>query len=132
MAGRSHERISQPDFETLLQALTSSPKGRAFLEELRVRSRPAEVTDLLAALKRIETTIGGVRDQLQPERIAAELRHVGMTLDIAVDGAEIDPEGDEAARRFALVNHARRELATLIATLVGDAPAAAPDEDKPA
>jgi hypothetical protein len=30
------------------------------------------------------------------------------------------------------VNHARRELATLIATLVGDAPAAAPDEDKPA
>ena len=45
-----------------------------------------------------------VRDQLQPERIAGELQHIAMTLDIALEGAEADPEGDETARRFALVD----------------------------
>ncbi len=52
-----------------------------------------------------------------------------MTLDIALDGAEADPEGDETARRFALVDRARRELQALSACLEDDQ---SPKKKKPA
>ena len=53
-----------------------------------------------------------------------------MTLDIAVDGAEADPEGDETARRFALVDRARRELAGARPSLLGGR--SAPKQEQPA
>jgi hypothetical protein len=123
MAGRKDfGRISESDFSCLLQALSTTTKGRSFLLEYRRRGQPEETLELLDSLQRIETTIEGVRSQLQPELIAGEIQHVAMTLDIVLEGAEIDPEGDETARRFALVERARRELAALSACLV-DAPA---------
>lgn len=122
MAGRtSGGRISEADFSSLLDALTANPKGRAFLDELRRRSRPDDTLSLLESLHRIEATIGSVRDQLQPERIADELRHVAMTLEIAIEGAPADAAGDEHARRLALVERGRSELATLAASLSGAA-----------
>lgn len=128
MAGRKKlGPISEPEFAHLLQALSSTTKGRSFLDEYRRRCQPAETLGVLNSLGRIETTIGAVRDQLQPERIAQELRHVSMTLDIAIDGAEMDPEGDEIERRFALVDRARLELATLARGLAGEL-APAPQE----
>ncbi len=120
MAGRKDfGRISEFDFSSLLQALSTTTKGRSFLLEYRRRGQPEETLELLNSLQRIETTIEGVRSQLQPELIAGEIQHVAMTLDIALEGAEIDPEGSETARRFALVERARRELAALSACLVG-------------
>jgi hypothetical protein len=50
-----------------------------------------------------------------------------MTLDIAIEGAVIDPDGDETARRFALADRARRELATLAHSLRGE-PGSSPEE----
>ncbi len=100
-----------------MKALSSSPKGRSFLLELQRRARPEETLGLLNSLQRIETTIEGVRSQLQPGLIAGELQHVAMALDIALDGVNSDAEGDETARRFALVQRASRELATLSACL---------------
>ena len=82
---------------------------------------------LLNSLSQIQSTFGTVRDQLQPERIADELRHISMTLDIAIDGAPIDPDGDDTARRFSLCDRARQELATL-ANSLGGAPAIDPGE----
>ena len=121
MAGRKKlGPISEPEFDNLLQALSSTTKGRLFLEEYRRRCQPTETLGLLNSLSRIEATIGAVREQLQPERIAQELRHVSMTLDIAIEGADVNSNGDTNARRFALADRARRELATLAKTLAGE------------
>ncbi len=131
MAGRkSLGHISESDFDSLLQALSDTTKGRSFLQEYRRRCQPAETLGLLDSLQRIETTMEGVRSQLQPERIAGELQHVAMTLDIALEGVEADPEGDETARRFALVARVRRELQALTQTLV-NTPADPKKADEP-
>ena len=137
MAGRKDfGRISESDFSSLLQALSATTKGRSFLKEYSRRARPEETLSLLGSLKQIETSIDGVRSQLKPEVIAGELQHVAMALEIAVDGAEIDPEGNETARRFALVERARRELESLSKSLLGElaeepeAPAQAPAEPR--
>ena len=123
--------LSEPDFESLLQALSSTTKGRSFLDEYRRRCQPAETFGLLQSLSQIESTLGSVRDQLQPERIAGELRHISMTLDIAIEGAPIDAEGDETARRFALCDRARRELATLAHSLEGEVAPSGEEGDQP-
>ena len=132
MGGRkSFGRISEFDFSSLLQALSATTKGRSFLDEYRRRSQPEETLGLIDSLQRIETTIEGVRSQLQPDLIAGELRHVAMTLDIAVEGADSDPEGDETARRFALVDRARLELASLAGSLLGEAASEAKKPTQP-
>jgi hypothetical protein len=112
--------ISEPDFDNLLQALTATTKGRMFLEEYRRRCQPAETLGLLNSLARIEASISAAKEQLQPERIAQELRHISMTLEIALDGAEANSSGDTTARRFALADRARRELVTLAKSLAGE------------
>jgi hypothetical protein len=120
MAGRANSgKISETEFSSLLQMLSSTAKGRAFLDEYRRRFQPEDTMGLLDSLQRIEGTMGAVRDQLQPERIAEELLHIAMSLDIALEGADADPEGDETARRFALASRARQELQTLAANLAG-------------
>lgn len=124
MAGQANlGHISEADFSSLLQALSSAPKGRAFLDEYRRRFQPEDTQGLMESLQRIETTSAAVHDQLRPERIAEELRHIAMSLDIAIEGAELDEEGDDTARRFALCARARRELQTLAASLAGGTPA---------
>jgi len=123
--------ISELDFADLLQALSTTTKGRSFLEEYRRRCQPAETLGLLDSLSQIQSMIGSVREELQPERIARELQHISMTLDIAIDGAQVDPQGTETARRFALVERARRDLVMLARTLAGEI-APAPDvKDQP-
>jgi hypothetical protein len=121
MAGRaSIGEISEADFSSLLAALSASPKGRSFLAEYRRRSRPDETQTLIDSLRRIEATIASLKDQLQPARIADELRRVSMTLEVATEGAPADPAGDETARRMALIGRVRAELATLATSLAGE------------
>lgn len=128
MAGRaSFEQITETDFSSLFQALSASPKGRLFLDEYRRRNRPEEALQLLDSMKRIEKTIAGMRDQVQPERLADELLNIAMMLEIALDGAPADPEGDDTARRFALIGRARLDLASLAGSLTGGDCSAARD-----
>lgn len=118
MAGRSRfETISEPDFSSLLQVLSATTKGRAFLREYLQRSRPEETLGLLASLSQIEGALATVKEELRPERIADEVRHIAMTLDIALDGVPADEAGDEVARRFALCDRARHELEVLASSL---------------
>lgn len=132
MAGRKKlGPISEPDFADLLQALSTTTKGRSFLEEYRRRCQPAETLGLLDSLSQIQSTIGSVRDQLQPERIARELQHISMALDIAIDGAQVDPQGTETARRFALVERARRDLVMLARSLAGEIAPSPDTNDQP-
>jgi hypothetical protein len=112
-------QIPESDFDSLMQALSATPKGRSFLAEYRKRVRAEETFALLGELRRIEAAIASVRDQLQPERIADELHRVAMTLEIAIEGVEADAAGDETARRTALISRARAELSGLAASLSG-------------
>ena len=121
MAGQTKiGNISESDFASLLKALSGNAKGRAFLAEFRRRSRPEETFLLLDTLGRIEAAMASVRDQLQPARIADELRRIAMILEIAADGAEANAEGDEAARRMALIARGRSELMALAGGLADD------------
>jgi hypothetical protein len=127
MAGQADlGQIAEADYSRILRTLSESVTGRAFLFEYRRRTRPEETNALLAALVRIEDSIASVRDCLRPERLADELRYVAMTLEVAAEDAEADPEGDPPARRMALVNRAREELTTLAETLE---PRPAADQD---
>jgi hypothetical protein len=133
MAGRrKFGSISEADFSSLLATISATAKGRAFLDEYRKRCQPSETLGLITSLQQIESSVGSVFDQLRPKQIAGELQHISMTLDIAIDGAEIDPEGDETARRFALADRARRELATLASSLAGEVAPASADDDQAA
>lgn len=127
MAGQANPgQISETEFSSLLHLLSSTSKGRAFLNEYRERFRPEETQGLLDSLKHIEGSMTAVRDQLRPDVIANELRNVAMSLDLAIEGAEVDPEGGETARRFALADQARSELLALAATFGDGADGAAP------
>jgi hypothetical protein len=122
MASRTNfGHISEPEFAGLMQALSATAKGRSFLAEYRRRSKPDETLDLLGSLRRIEAAITSVRDQLQPQRIAEELLRVGMTLEIAAEDYDSELDKDGVARRFALVERARRELLSLAEGLRGQA-----------
>jgi hypothetical protein len=124
-------QIGEGEFSRLLHLLSATKKGRAFLAEVRRRSRPQEIQTLRRSLQLIQQAIHGLRDQLQPARVADELRHIVMTLEIATEGMVADPEGTETARRIALVNRVRSELSVLAATLAGEI-APAPPELEPA
>lgn len=107
VAYRQPGRLSDEDFSTVLEALSATAKGRHFLAEYIRRSRPPETRMLLDALQRIEAHLHRVREQLQPERIAGELRRVAAMLATA-----------EAARSGG--SRAAAELLALIESAVGD------------
>jgi len=132
MAGRANfGQISESEYSILLEALSSTTKGRSFLAEYIRRSRPDDTLALLGSLRQFETTMTSVRDQLTPERIAGEMLDVALTLELATEGAA--GRGDEeTARRFAQVDRARQELKALASSLGGDASPAPPSSDQPA
>ena len=132
MVGRaSPGHISDSEYASLLHALSASTKGRSFLSEYSSRLRPEENQTLLDSLLRIESTIAALRAELLPDRLGDELLRISMTLEIATDGAAADPEGDEPARRFALVEQARGDLLSLVKGL-SSAPTAPNRGDGPA
>lgn len=115
MAGQPQSgRLSEPEFIDLLQALSATTKGRLFLAEYLRRFRPEETRMLLDALQRIEAATEVLRDQLQPERLAGELRRLATTLEIAISGA--DAEADPHQRK-ALLARVRADLARIADTL---------------
>jgi hypothetical protein len=124
-------QIGEDEYSRLLQTLSATRKGRAFLAEVRRRSRPEEIQALRRSLQLIQQAMNGLRDQLQPARVADELHHIAMTLEIATEGMVGDPEGTETARRIALVNRARSELSALAGTFAGEI-APVPSEFEPA
>ena len=120
MAGRTNSQgINDVEFSRLMQALSATPKGRSFLGEYRKRVRPEETGSLLDALERIESTIAALRDQLQPERIADELRRIGVTLEFAIEAAGAGRDDGDTRRQLALVARARSELSALAEGLAG-------------
>jgi RNA polymerase sigma-B factor len=113
MAGRKNfGRLSETDFSSLLQALSATTKGRSFLLEYRRRCQPAETLGLLDSLQRIETTIEGVRSQLQPELIAGEIRHY-----LRDQGSVV-----RRPRWFHELDHRVRQTATLLTQRLGRLP----------
>lgn len=118
MAGQTgFGQIADAEFSTLLQALSGTSKGRSFLAEYQRRIHPEDTGALLVALDRIEAAIATIRDQLRPERIADELRRIAMTLDVALESADVGPRSEYRTGNSALIRHARAELSTLADSL---------------
>lgn len=116
MAGQPQfGRLSEPEFDHLLQALSATTKGRLFLAEYVRRARPQETRMLLDALQRIEAAMNILRDQLEPERLADELRRLATTLEIAADTASAGAADD--GQRQALLGRVRLDLETMAENL---------------
>ena len=105
--------IVEGDFADLLDALSATSKGRAFLAEYLRRHRPKETRALLDALQRIEATVGLLRDQVQPDRIGSELRRIAGTLDIAAEDSRSADQNGEGVWRSALLARASADLTAL-------------------
>ena len=116
MAGQPQSgRLSDADFEDLLQALSATTKGRLFLSEYLRRFRPHDTRMLLEALQRIEAAMNLLRDQLEPERLAGELRRLATTIEIAASDNPGEPN-DEQQRR-ALLSRVRSDLMLIAGNL---------------
>jgi hypothetical protein len=82
--------LNEREYEALVKALSSTAKGRAFLNEHVERARPEETRKLLDAVRQIEASLSVLREQLVPGRIAAELQRIA---------ADLERSGDDAALR---------------------------------
>lgn len=126
MAGQPQSgRLSEAEFDDLLQALSATTKGRLFLGEYMRRFRPQETRVLLEALQRIEAAMNVLRDQLEPERLAGELRRIATTIEIAASDTA-DGAGEVEQRRT-LLARIRSDLLMIADDL---ASAEAPDESR--
>lgn len=124
MAGQPQSgRLSEPDFDDLLQALSATAKGRLFLSEYLRRFRPHDTRMLLEALHRIEAAMNVLRDQLEPERLAGELRRLATTIEIAASDASAD--AGDGQQRSALLRRVRSDLLVIAGNLSS---AEAPEE----
>ena len=121
MAGHMQsEQLNEEDFSEILYALSATAKGRHFLAEHLRRYRPQENRMLLDALHRIEATVRLLRDQIQPERLASEMRRIASTLDIAVEDARETASSADDWRRGDLLARASADLTALALALTGD------------
>ena len=102
MAGASQSGIlSEREYEALVAALSSTAKGRAFLSEHIVRTRPGETRNLLRAVRQIETSLSELRKQLVNEGIADELRRIADDLRCAGDDPTIRQKAAADLHRMA-------------------------------
>ncbi|MBK1622525.1 hypothetical protein [Afifella marina] len=76
MARLIEKGLTDIEYETMLSALTSTSKGRAFLDEYVRRSRRTETRSLMAAMTRLATNVSTLRTQLKPSQIARELTRI--------------------------------------------------------
>ena len=77
--------LSEREFDALVNALSTTAKGRAFLREHIDRARPEETRKLLEAVRQIEASLSVVREQLLPESIATELNRIAGDLQRSSD-----------------------------------------------
>ena len=81
--------LNEREYEALVKALSSTAKGRAFLNEHIVRARPEETRNLLEAVRQIEASLSVLRDQLVPDTIAADLQRIAADLHRSGNDTEI-------------------------------------------
>ena len=102
MAGASQSgNLSEREYEALVSALSSTAKGRAFLNEHIVRARPEETRNLLRAVRQIESSLSRLREQLVKEGIADELQRIADDLRRSGDNPALRRKAAADLRRIA-------------------------------
>lgn len=108
------EALHELEYQALIDALSESARGRAFLAEHTRRTRAAETSTLLAALERIEALVRmqGASAAAHPAR--TELQALLDDLRAARPTVEISPLPTKAAQLTALLDLLESRLAEVL------------------
>lgn len=129
------EQVAEDDYQSFCEALSSTARGRAFLEEFARRNRQTDTRVVLAALDRLEDA-ARAKSAASPEadRIRQDLRALLDTLRSARPQTENSPTAIKAATLAALIDFAQARIEALVlpaAPRDGDTLAAVPAEEQP-
>lgn len=127
------EQVAEDDYQSFCEALGSTARGRAFLEEFARRNRQADTEVVLAALDRLEAT---ARAQASPEadRIRQDLKALLDTLRSARPQTENTPTAIKAATLAALIDFTQARIEALVlpaAAREGETLSAVPAQEQP-
>lgn len=127
------EQVAEDDYQSFCEALGSTARGRAFLEEFARRNRQADTEVVLAALERLEAT---ARAQASPEadRIRQDLKALLDTLRSARPQTENTPTAIKAATLAALIDFTQARIEALVlpaAAREGETLSAVPAQEQP-
>lgn len=127
------EQVAEDDYQSFCEALGSTARGRAFLEEFARRNRQADTEVVLAALERLEAT---ARAKVSPEadRIRQDLKALLDTLRSARPQTENTPTAIKAATLAALIDFTQARIEALVlpaAAREGETLSAVPAQEQP-
>lgn len=127
------EQVAEDDYQSFCEALGSTARGRAFLDEYARRNRQVDTKVVLAALDRLEATARS-QSAASPdaERIRQDLRALLDTLRSARPQSENSPTAIKAATLAALIDFTQARIEALVLPAREDEPlSAVPADDQP-
>jgi len=126
------EQVAEDDYQSFCEALSSTARGRAFLQEFARRNRQADTEIVLTALERLEATARA--HSPEADRIRQDLKALLDTLRSARPQTENTPTAIKAATLAALIDFTQARIEALVlpaAAREGEALAAVPAEEQP-
>lgn len=126
------EQVAEGDYQSFCEALSSTARGRAFLEEFARRNRQADTQVVLTALERLEATARA--QSPEADRIRQDLRALLDTLRSARPQTENTPTAIKAATLAALIDFTQARIEALVlpaAARDSETLSAVPDQEQP-
>ena len=106
------EQVAEDDYQSFCEALSSTARGRAFLEEFARRNRQADTQVVLAALDRLEAKARA--HSPEADRIRQDLKALLDTLRSARPQTENTPTAIKAATLAALIDFTQARIEALV------------------
>lgn len=106
------EQVAEDDYQSFCEALSSTARGRAFLEEFARRNRQADTEIVLTALERLEATARA--HSPEADRIRQDLKALLDTLRSARPQTENTPTAIKAATLAALIDFTQARIEALV------------------
>lgn len=110
----SADAVAEEDYQSFCEALGSSARGRAFLQEYARRNRHSDTEAVLAALRRLEETALKQAASSEADRIRQDLRALLDTLRVARPQTENSPTAIKAATFAALIDFAQARIESVV------------------
>lgn len=126
------EQVAEDDYQSFCEALSSTARGRAFLDEFARRNRQADTEVVLTALERLEATARA--QSPEADRIRQDLKALLDTLRSARPQTENTPTAIKAATLAALIDFTQARIEALVlpaAAREGETLSAVPDQEQP-
>lgn len=124
---RPADALEESEYQTLVEALSETARGRGFLAEHARRSRGAETNILLTAIERIEAQVRPRPPA--PDPLHDDLRRVLDELRAARARIEAGGAAPKIEQLAALLDLVQRRLTTLVTPAAGQQPAARPAKE---